>query len=266
MSTAEPNEAPTPDRSGAAALDPDLRGFLARPEGWAVFLDVDGTLLDIAPTPESVVVPKRLADDLARLSARVGGALALVSGRAVAFIDALFGPHRFAVAGLHGAERRTSDGRIEEATAGPELVAIKRRLAAEATGLAGVIFEDKGAAVALHYRQAPDFKDTVRQLMDEAAASAGAGYSLQPGKMVVELRPRASKGDALQNFMQEEVFKGRRPLVFGDDVTDEAMFKVANRLGGVSVKIGGEPCETTASTRLENPQAVRELIAAAAEG
>ena len=249
---------PAPD-----APQPTLSDFLDRPEGWAIFFDVDGTLLDIAATPDGVVVPSFLLDDLLKLERIVGGALALITGRGIDFVDQLFAPHRFAIAGLHGAEWRERGGQIIRSAVDPAFSTVKAALRQWASPLPGVGFEDKGAAVALHYRQAPAAADTVATLMDRAKSMAGPAYALQTGKMVIELRPRADKGEAVARFMQGQPFKGRRPVVFGDDVTDESMFEAVNSLGGLSVRIGDEACLTKATARLITPEHVRELIKAA---
>ena len=245
------------------APQPTLSEFLAHTREWAVFLDVDGTLIDIAATPDGVVVPNRLLDDLLKLEGIVGGALALITGRGIDFVDQLFAPHRFAIAGLHGAEWRERDGQTMRPPADPQFSKVKAKLRDWASPLPGVGFEDKGAAVALHYRQAPAAADTVATLMGRAQAMAGSAYGLQTGKMVIELRPRADKGEAVARFMQRQPFKGRCPIVFGDDVTDESMFEAVNDLGGLSVRIGNEACQTEATTRLNSPEHVRELIKAA---
>lgn len=246
-----------------AATKPTMNDFLGRPGEWAVFFDVDGTLLDIAATPDGVVVPSFLLDNLLKLEKIVGGALALISGRGIDFVDQLFAPHRFAIAGLHGAEWREHGGQTIRSPDDPQFSKVKTAIRQWASPLAGVGFEDKGAAVALHYRQAPAAADTVATLMARAQAMAGPAYGLQTGKMVIELRPRADKGEAVARFMQRQPFKDRRPIVFGDDVTDESMFKTVNDLGGLSVKIGDEAHLTKATTRLDSPQHVRELIKAA---
>jgi trehalose 6-phosphate phosphatase len=246
-----------------ATPGPSLSDFRDNPGGWAVFLDVDGTLIDIAPTPNSVAVPPSLPDDLVKLERITGGALALVTGRGIDFVDQLFAPHRFAIAGLHGAERRESDGQTIRAPEDPAFPTVKAALRQWVAPVTDVGFEDKGAAVALHYRQAPLAADTVAHFMDKALAMAGPAYSLQLGKMVIELRPRADKGEALTHFMQGKAFKGRRPIVFGDDATDESMFETVNELGGLSVKIGDDACSTKATSRLISPEYVRELIKAA---
>lgn len=232
LSEAQPSSGLTP--SGTAVSDL-LRDF----DRWALFLDIDGTLIDLADTPDGVVVPSELPAHLDSVSRKLAGALALVTGRALPYADRLFEPYQFPIAGLHGAERRMSDGAVDRVTVSPDFEILKARLFADTADWDGVLIEDKGAAVGAHYRQAPERQADLEALMERAAAEAGSDFTLQRGKMVIELRPaRASKGEALRNFLVEPCFKGRLPVAIGDDLTDEAMFKTANELGGLSVRIG----------------------------
>jgi trehalose 6-phosphate phosphatase len=247
--------------SGTAVSD--LLGDFDR---WAIFLDIDGTLIDLAPSPDEIVVPADLPAKLDAVSRNFGGALALVTGRALPYADRLFVPYRFPIAGLHGAERRMADGTVDRVTVTPEFEALKARLAARTAGWHGVLIEDKGAAVGAHYRQAPDRQADLETLMQQAAVEAGDEFTLQRGKMVIELRPaRASKGEALRTFLDEPPFAGRLPLAIGDDLTDEAMFKAANALGGRSVRIGeaslpdGSPTE--AKMLLSSSAELRDILA-----
>jgi trehalose 6-phosphate phosphatase len=234
---AKPREAR--NSSGFTPSGPVVTGLLEDFDRWALFLDIDGTLIDLADTPDGIVVPPDLPANLNAVSQRFGGALALVTGRALPYADRLFEPYRFPIAGLHGAERRTSDGTIDRVTVTPEFEALKERLAAEAKGLDGVLIEDKGAAIGAHYRLAPQFQAELEALMERAAIDAGSDFTLQRGKMVIELRPtQASKGEAVQRFLSEPSFEGRLPVAIGDDLTDEAMFATANALGGLSIRIG----------------------------
>lgn len=238
-------------------------GLPNRLSGLSVFLDIDGTLLDLAETPDAVIVPKGLTADLGRLSARVGGALALVTGRSLDFVEKLFPGHDFFIAGLHGAEIR-SPGSAEQASVSGlrNLEEAKARIVETARQWPGVLAEDKGNAVALHYRQAPAYEAVVQDFMAEILRSV-PGWELQPGKFVLELRPAGrDKGDALKIFMERTPLVGRLPLAVGDDVTDEAMFRVANDMGGLSVRVGdpGEP--TAARGHVASPALLRAWIAA----
>ena len=239
-----------------------LSALATHPSEWALFLDIDGTLVDLAETPNSIVVPSSLPHDLDALSKKLGGALALVTGRAISFVDPLFYPFHFPVAGLHGAERRDASGHIQRIVVTPAFEAMKRRIAEEASQWPGVLVEDKGAAVAAHYRLAPECQPLVEAMMDRYFVEAGSDFALQRGKMVVEIRPaRAGKGDAVTAFLNEAPFKGRRAFAAGDDFTDEAMFRTVNDLGGQSLFIGLDSVETQAHVRVPSPAVLRRMLA-----
>lgn len=232
------------------------------PHEFALFLDIDGTLLDLAERPDGIVVPASLPSGLDALSGKLGGALALVTGRGLAHVDTLFSPFRFPVAGLHGAERRDPDGAVKRAETTPEFERLKRELAARTASWSGVVIEDKGAAVAAHYRLAPAYREELEPVMARCLAEAGPGWMLQRGKMVIEIRPaNADKGHAVEAFLSREPFRGRQPVAIGDDVTDEAMFRVVNALGGYSVRVGQPSPETAARGLLPSAASVREMIA-----
>ncbi len=217
-----------------------LDSLPAPDRGWAYFLDVDGTLIEIAEAPDAVVVSDRVKQVLARLRAAAGGAVALVSGRAIATLDALFVPLVLPSAGLHGLERRGADGRVHRPAEPPEgFDEIRAAFAAFAAGHDGTLVEDKALSVALHFRRAPQWAEDVRQLALELARRHGGAFALQWGKMVVEFRPHgATKGDVVTAFMAEAPFAARRAVFIGDDVTDEAGFAAVNRLGGYSIRVG----------------------------
>ena len=238
-----------------------LTRALERPDQWALFLDIDGTLLDLAPTPDSIVVPETLGPDIDRLSKKLGGAVALVTGRALRYADTLFKPFHFPIAGLHGAEIRGPDGQELFVNPTAEFEALKHALMREAESMPGVLIEDKGAAVAAHYRLAPQFEQQLDQRMREYAHAAGPDWALQLGKFVFEIRPaRASKGDALERFLGEHPFLDRLPLAIGDDLTDESMFAVANARGGHSIRVGRPNASTCAQATAESPAHVRQAI------
>ncbi|MGO7211557.1 trehalose-phosphatase [Rhizobium ruizarguesonis] len=241
-----------------------LSMVLEEPDRWAMFLDIDGTLLNLAPTPDAIEVPEALPGQLHRLSNKLGGALALVTGRSLAYADALFKPFAFPTAGLHGAEIRNAAG-MQTIEATPEFQALKHALTAEAEHYPGVLIEDKGAAVAAHYRLAPEYEKVLEDRMHHYAELAGPNWALQLGKMVFELRPaRSSKGDALERFFQSDPFKNRSPITIGDDLTDESMFAIANARGGVSVRVGAIGAPSCATSRLSSAALVRNVIAALA--
>ncbi|WP_034855260.1 trehalose-phosphatase [Sinorhizobium sojae] len=229
---------------------------------WALFLDIDGTLLDLAATPGAVSVPSSLPANLEALSRKLGGALALVTGRSLDYADQLFSPSHFPIAGLHGAERRDPDGRVHKATATAEFERLKIDLIADTANWAGVLIEDKGAAVAAHYRLAPDRKQALEPLMERALIRAGPNWTIQHGKMVIEIRPAsADKGEAVTAFLAQPVFAGRRPIAIGDDVTDEAMFRTVNRLGGFSIRVGPPLPASEALGSITSAKVLRDVIA-----
>jgi trehalose 6-phosphate phosphatase len=206
----------------------------------ALFLDVDGTLLEIEREPGAVHVPDRLCRILERLRSATGDALALVSGRSLDQLDRLFSPVRFSAAGLHGLERRNLGRKTERATPDPELFErARRRLTEFADAHEGVLLEDKGLTLALHYRKAPEAAAAAGRIAETAVAESNGAFVLLQGKMVYELKPPGvDKGRAIAAFLDEPPFAGRRPVFAGDDVTDEAGFEAINQRGGVSIRIG----------------------------
>lgn len=228
----------------------------------ALFLDIDGTLLDIAQTPEAIVVPLGLPAILKRLAGRLNGALALITGRSINTVDDLFDRPPVAISGLHGAEWRGTDGRITTIPTTKAFEEARAHLRRQTADMPGVIFEDKGAAIAAHYRLAPEQETHIRTLMTGIAAHVGEGWVLQEGKQVIELRPHGrDKGDALMHLMSEKPFHGRRPVAIGDDVTDEAMFAVVNRMDGLSVRVGADDRQSLARSRIRTPSEVRDWLA-----
>jgi trehalose 6-phosphate phosphatase len=219
---------------------------LSRPttERCAFFFDVDGTLAEIQPRPELVFIPPRSLEALERLSAR-GVAVAVVSGRPISQLDALLSPLHLPAAGVHGAERRTAAGDLQHLSLDQDVLdAIQQELAQACAEYPGLSLENKGVAFALHYRLAPELEETARTLAEDFVSRYGEVLALQPGKCVFELKPRgASKGEVIRTFMQEAPFAGRLPVFVGDDLTDEAGFKVVNELGGLTIKVGTGPTE-----------------------
>lgn len=205
---------------------------------WALFLDVDGTLIDFAPHPDAVRVPDRLPGLLRALHRRLGGALALVSGRSLEALDALLAPLRLSAAGLHGLELRNGDATRRSPPA-PE--ALERVLAEARAFIAqrpGAIIEDKGSSIGLHWRGAPRHAAALTAFA-EAAVQRLPGYRLQHGNQVVELRPAgANKGDAIAALAAEPPFLGRHPVFVGDDLTDEHGFAAVNARDGTSILVG----------------------------
>ncbi|VVE61553.1 trehalose-phosphatase [Pandoraea captiosa] len=225
----------------------------------AFFFDLDGTLAPLAARPDAVKLPPDTARVLQSLFERTRGALAVVSGRAIDQIDGLLAPLRLPAAGLHGAEIRHASGELLRAdghTADIERIsAMAAPLQALVAQHPGLLLENKGSALALHYRGAPELAGVARDTMRALADLHAEHFSLQPGKLVFELRPRhVSKGRAITALLNDAPFAGRTPLFAGDDLTDEAGFADVNALGGITIKIGdGETC---AHHRLPSPEAL----------
>lgn len=232
--------------------------------GWAYFLDVDGTLVDFAPRPDAIHVDDDLLGLLKRFDREGGGGLALVSGRALADLERRLDGLRVPIAGQHGLERRDAGGGIHLSAAPLPHQAIRDLLLAELQAHPGLLLEDKGMTLALHYRQAPSLGAYAHRLLDGLARRLGGGYTLQKGKYVLELKPAAAdKGKAIAAYLAEPPFAGRHPVFIGDDVTDEHGFEAINRMGGLSIKVG--PGATAARHRLADVAAVRRWLAAALE-
>jgi trehalose 6-phosphate phosphatase len=240
-----------------------MSDIAASDAGWALFLDVDGTLLEFAATPQDVHVPNRLKGLLLALSERLEGAVALVSGRSVENLDQLFAPHRYSAGGVHGCERRTATGITLRPEVNTRSIAHARdQLTAFTMNHPGLLLEDKGYGLALHFRRAPELEAQVHATMTATLDQLGVDFQLQAGKLVYELRPANwSKGTSIFAFMQETPFQGRRPIFIGDDVTDEDAFDAVNALDGISVCVGDRP-ETRARYRLHSVADVHRWLEA----
>lgn len=220
----------------------------------ALFLDFDGTLVDIAERPEAVVVPLGLTQTLKALNSYLGGAVAVISGRPITQIDSFLAPLRLPAAGEHGLERRGADGKLVLASTHP-LQLVEHAARALVAQHPALYLETKRGSIALHYRQAPELELLCIDAI-QAAVEQSPGLTLLRGKMVVEAKPSgASKGHAIEAFLQEAPFRGRTPLFVGDDITDEVGFSTVQRLGGLGVKVGAGP--TVAWQRLDSPEAMR---------
>jgi len=233
----------------------------------ALFLDVDGTLIEIEHDPEAVDVPASLITLLERLQRATGGALALVSGRSLEQLDRLFAPLRLSAAGLHGLERRNLEVGTVRADPRPEIFERARdRLAAFAEGRPGVLLEDKGLTLALHYRRAPEQQAAAAAEMRAIAEASEEAFMVLEGKMVFELKPPgADKGRAIADFMAEPPFAGRRPVFAGDDVTDEAGFRRVNAMAGITVHVGSRTRVTAAAFDLSDVPATHAWLEGLAE-
>src|ERR1700731_1818268 len=212
-----------------------------RLDGCALLLDIDGTLLDLAPTPREVWVPPGLAKTLNRLLEKTSGALALVSGRSLNDIDLIFAPDQYPVVGGHGAEMRVAtDGEAAPTHAPPMDKELKRRLAAIAKLSPGILLEDKGYSLALHYRLAPHAEKAIHEAVSLIRADLpNAPIEVLPGKCVCEIKHSGfTKAPGVRELMTHEPFKGRRPIFIGDDVTDEVVFAIVPEYGGLAFSVG----------------------------
>jgi len=228
----------------------------------ALFLDVDGTLLEIAPDPDSVVVADRLRRLIPELTRLTAGALALVSGRTIAQLDALFRPMMLPCSGLHGLERRDVQGLVHRPAINDEKLGRARSfLAAMVQVNPGLLLENKHSTLALHYRQAPQLGPTARRLMAQALEILGADYCVLEGKMVFELKPDGfSKSTAIAAFLREPPFVRRSPIFVGDDRTDEAGLAYVENLGGLAIHVGPAHADSGASWRLPSVAAVHDWL------
>lgn len=209
-------------------------------EDWALFLDIDGTLLDIAATPEAVHVPPGLDRTLTTLSDRLGGALALVSGRSMRVIDQIFTPLSFPAAGQHGAELRLRPGGAAATLIGnTALDWLRAELPALRALSDDLIIEDKGQSIAVHYRAAPAYAADVERILTRRVRDHAEGFQLLAGKMLLEVKSKAiSKASAITEFMEHAPFAGRIPVFAGDDTTDIDGFMGAQALGGHAIQVG----------------------------
>jgi trehalose 6-phosphate phosphatase len=234
--------------------------FPGDPRNWALFLDLDGTLIDIATAPDAVRIPADLGPLLGVVSRHLNGAVAIVTGRLLSDLDALFAPLRLPAAGLHGMEWRIR-GDAEIAVAQTETVdAVRGTVARIAASRPGVVLEDKGKALALHYRHAPEHQEWLTTQIEILLASHPALKAL-PGKMVLEIKPAGvNKYTAVRQLMRHPPFLGRMPVFVGDDVTDQDGFRAALEAGGLAVAVADRPDEA-ASLTLAAPMVVRDWLA-----
>ncbi|QDP22747.1 trehalose-phosphatase [Bradyrhizobium cosmicum] len=207
----------------------------------AILLDIDGTLLDLMPTPREVWVPPGLSETLSRLTERTSGALAMVSGRSLNDIDLIFAPEVFRAVAGHGAEMRLSVGNEADAVNAPPMdKELKRRLAAVAKLSPGILLEDKGYSLALHYRLAPHAEKAIYEAVSLIRADLpNAPIEVLPGKFVCEIKHSGfTKATGVRELMKHEPFRGRRPIFIGDDVTDETVFAIMPDMNGLSFSVG----------------------------
>lgn len=230
-----------------------------RPADAALFLDVDGTLIEFGPAPDDVEIDAATLKFLQDASDTLAGALALISGRSLAQLDALFGASRFPAAGLHGIERRDVQGRLHVHAAERLPQSLVDELGEIAERHPGVLLEDKGRAVALHYRQAASLQEMLHREVHALARRHGRDeLQVQPGAYVLELKPSGiTKAHAIEAFMLEPPFAGRTPLFAGDDLTDLHGFDAVERLGGTSIAVGPR---VSAMVAVADPKELRDLL------
>jgi trehalose 6-phosphate phosphatase len=252
-----------------SVIEPSFRQTVLEPIDLArvaILLDVDGTIVDVAATPQGVVVPEPLLQTLATLHTRTGGALALVSGRLVENLDQLFAPLALPCIGGHGVELRSSARAPLHTSAVKLSPTIKNQVVAAAAVDPRIIIEDKGSSLAVHFRLAPDraelMKNEIATIVDRARIER---LEMLCGKAVIEIKPRAfNKGTAVRELMRIPPFADRTPMFVGDDVTDESVFAILPELGGLGYSVGREIDGVRGV--FGGPQDVRDWLADLAAG
>jgi trehalose 6-phosphate phosphatase len=237
------------------SLVPDLRKC-------AILLDIDGTILDLAPSPQQVWVPPDLRRTLARLDGLTGGAVALVSGRSLSDIDLIFSPLQLAAIGGHGAELRPVADTEPRQCVAPLSAALRRKLASLTELGPGILAEDKGYSIALHYRLAPEKGDALRAAVDDVCARAlQDSVEILPGKLVVEIKAAGvNKATAVCQLMGYPPFAERNPIFIGDDTTDEPVFGIISKFGGLGFSVGGR-IAAEVNGHFDKPESVRAWLA-----
>src|ERR1700682_2095175 len=252
----------SPEDEAAPDTVPVPRSLVPHLSESAILLDIDGTLLDLAPTPRECWVPPGLAKTLNRLLARTSGALAMVSGRSLNDIDLIFAPDQFPAVGGHGAEMRVAADSESVATHAPPMdKELKRRLAAIAKLSPGILLEDKGYSLALHYRLAPHAEKAIYAAVSLIRADLpNAPIEVLPGKLVCEIKHSGfTKASGVMELMTHEPFKGRRPIFIGDDVTDESVFAIMPDFDGLAFSVGRRA--KGVAGHFDAPSDVREFLA-----
>ena len=257
-----PSQEDMPSEQTSSGTGPASHALPPPLDQTALLLDIDGTLLDLAPTPREVWVPPDLANTLSRLLIRTSGALALVSGRSLNDIDLIFAPEQFPAVGGHGAEMRLSTDSEAVATHAPPMdKELKRRLAAIAKLSPGILLEDKGYSLALHYRLAPHAEKAIYEAVSLIRAYLpNAPIEVLPGKCVCEIKHSGfNKASGVVELMTHEPFRGRRPIFIGDDVTDETVFAIMPDLDGLAFSVGRRAHGVAG--HFDEPRDVREWLA-----
>jgi trehalose 6-phosphate phosphatase len=226
---------------------------------WCLFLDVDGTLIELTDSPLETFADSELKTLLGHVAERLGGAVALVSGRSIHYLDGLFAPLRLPAAGLHGVERRKASGALHGASfVDTQLTQARTAVNALVAAHPGTSVEDKGRTIAVHFRMAPEHEAVIRQSLDTIAKPLGSNYHIQEGNRVLEIKPRGfTKATAIKAFMREAPFSGRKPVFIGDDLTDQDGFRLVEDQDGISIAVGER---VHGQFRLENAAAVRRWL------
>jgi len=230
---------------------------------WCLFLDVDGTLLESTDTPSHTVSDPEIKALLRDVSERLGGALALISGRRIETLDQLFAPLRLPAAGLHGVERRKDGGAMQGASfVDSQLDGARLALKSLVEAHPGTLLEDKERTIAVHFRMAPQFEEAIRRAIVDIAKPLGSNYHIQGGDKLFEIKPRGfTKATAIKAFMKEPPFSGRQPVFLGDDLTDQDGFAMVEAHGGISIAVGDR---VRGQHRLADVAAVRAWLRAIA--
>lgn len=239
---------------------PSAREIGAQPDKWAFFLDIDGTLIDLAPDPEKVLVPPPLPPLLLELQTQFDGALALNTGRQLAIVDHMLAPLRLAAAGVHGTELRTRNGGEVAQLAPPVPSALMTEVeAATFTLHPDLKVEDKHVGIAVHFRHAPEFESKLRTALERIVAG-WKEFEMRPGRKVLELVPRGvTKATAIAHFLDRAPYRGRLPVVIGDDVGDGPALAYAREAGGVAMTVAGEHFPQATAT-FSDPASVRAWL------
>jgi trehalose 6-phosphate phosphatase len=226
---------------------------------WCLFLDVDGTLIELTDTPSQTQADPAIKSLLRDVAERLGGAVALISGRTIETLDALFAPLRFPAAGLHGVERRKASGALQGVNfVDTQLDRARAAIKSLVDAHPGTLMEDKDRTIAIHFRMAPQFEEVLRRSIIDIAKPLGKNYHIQYGKMLFEIKPSGfNKASAIKAFLDEPPFSGRLPVFIGDDLTDQDGFAIVEARGGISIAVGDR---VHGQFRLSDVAAVRDWL------
>jgi trehalose 6-phosphate phosphatase len=237
-----------------------LNGLLARADEWALFIDIDGTLLDMAPAPDAVRVPPELVGTLERLGRTFDGAVALITGRRIADADRFFAPLKLPASGVHGAEARSAHNGAAALLAEPVPALLTAAVRDVARSLPGVLVEDKVSGLAVHYRNTPEARIPLERELRRTVLP-WKDFAVRTGRKVLDVVPKAhTKGTGLAWLMGLPTFQGRRPIMIGDDHGDEPAIEAAEGLGGFGLTVAGEHFSADGAD-FQSPASVRAWLA-----